>query len=125
MRENRTSGSEGGAAETNRPFLPLCATASVFGRRGVSPLQVYVLRPVTESNCVLATGGGKQLEVKGQSATKVNSIRPGCLASLPSYGEAQTGAIRRPSTLMGNVRKRPTEQPGGWRWNGPKARHMK
>jgi len=23
----------------------------------------------------------------------VNSIRPGCLASLPSYGEAQTGNV--------------------------------
>ncbi len=42
---------------------PSSATVSVFGQRGVSPLQVCTLRPVTESNCVLVRGGGKQLEV--------------------------------------------------------------
>ena len=33
MRENRTYGSEGGAAETNRPFLPLSRLTEV-GRFG-------------------------------------------------------------------------------------------
>ena len=75
------------------------ASVSLFGRRGVSPLQVYVLRPVTESNCVVARRGGKQLEVNDQSVTIVNSIRPGCLASLPSYGEAQNLC----DTASGNI----------------------
>ena len=101
------------------------ASASVFGRRGASPLQVYVLRPVTESNCVVVRRGGKQLEVNDQSVTVVNSIRPGCLASLPSYGEAQTDERRKPMTLRGSVSKRSWEQSGVWRRNGWKARHMK
>jgi len=93
MRENRTSGSEGRESETNRTSLPLCAFASLFDQRGVSPLQVDALRPVSESNCVVVRRGGKQLEENDQSVTVVNSIRPGCLASLPSYGEAQTGNV--------------------------------
>lgn len=103
MRENRTSGSEGGEAQTNGPSLPLCAFASEFEQWGASPHQVDVLRPVVDRNCVTARWGGEQRKANGQSATKVNSIRPGCLASLPSYGEAQTGAIRKSRTLMGNV----------------------
>ena len=102
----------------SRRSLQEGASASVFGRRGVSPLQVYVLRPVTESNCVSVRRGGKQLEVNDQSVTVVNSIRPGCLASLPSYGEAQTDERRKPMTLRGSVSKRSWEQSGGWRWNG-------
>ena len=104
MREIRTSGSEGGGTSVLPTPIPLGgpgghgwvptaqdgAFVSLFGRRGASPLQVDVLRPVTESNCVVARRGGKQLEVNDQSVTVVNSIRPGCLASLPSYGEAQT-----------------------------------
>ncbi len=43
------------------------APVSVFGLGGVSPLQAYTLRPVINSNCVLARGGGKQLEMNGQS----------------------------------------------------------
>ena len=76
-----------------RPSAPV----SVFGWKGVSPFQAYALRPVTESNCVLATGGGKQLEVNDQSVTFVNSIRPGRLASLLGNGEAQTclGSLSR------------------------------
>jgi len=31
MRENRTYGSEGGAAETNRPSLPLSADRQILG----------------------------------------------------------------------------------------------
>jgi hypothetical protein len=79
------------------------AFASEFRQWGASPHQVDVLRPVVDHNCVTARWGGEQRETNGQSATKVNSIRPGCLASLPSYGEAQTGANRKPRTLMGNV----------------------
>ena len=79
------------------------AFVSVFGQRGVSPLQVNALRPVSESNCVVVRRGGKQLEENDQSVTVVNSIRPGCLASLPSYGEAQTDESRKPMTLRGSV----------------------
>jgi hypothetical protein len=63
MRETRTSGSEGGETEINRSSLPLCASVSVFGRKGVSPFQAYALRPVTERNCVAARRGGEQREV--------------------------------------------------------------
>lgn len=69
------------------------AFASLFDPRGVSPLQVGALRPVSESNCVVARRGGKQLEENDQSVTFVNSIRPVCLASLPSYGEARTVTV--------------------------------
>jgi len=72
------------------------AFVSVFGQRGGSPLQEDALRPVSESNCVLVTRGGKQLEENNQSVTNVNSFRPGCLASLPSYGEAQTDDVGSP-----------------------------
>ncbi len=97
---------------------------SLFGRRGASPLQVDVLRPVTESHCVVVRRGGKQLEVNDQSVTVVNSIRPDCLASLLGTGEAQT-RFGKPATLRGSVLKRSWEQSGGWRRNGPKARYMK
>jgi hypothetical protein len=69
MRETRTSGSEGGEPQANGTSLPLCAPVSVLGQRGESPLQVDALRPVTERNCVLARGGGKQREVNDQSVT--------------------------------------------------------
>jgi hypothetical protein len=52
--------------------------------------QAAALRPVTDRNCVFARGGGKQREVNDQSVTEVNSIRPGCLASLLGTGEAPT-----------------------------------
>ena len=97
------------------------AFVSGSGLRGASPLQVDVLRPVVNRNCVAARRGGEHRKTNGQSATKVNSIRPGWLASLPSYGEAQSGAIRKPTTLRGNVSKRSLEQPGGWRQNGWKS----
>ncbi len=103
-----------------RPSAPV----SVSGLRGGSPLQADALRPVSESNCVLVKGGGKQLEENDQSVTFVNSIRPGCLASLLGNGEAQT-RFGKPSTLRGSVLKRLQEQSGGWRRNGPKARYMK
>ena len=97
----------------------------VSGLRGGSPLQADALRPVSESNCVLVKGGGKQLEENDQSVTFVNSIRPGCLASLLPIGEAQTDAGRKPVALRGSVSKRRREQSGGWRRNGRKARYMK
>jgi hypothetical protein len=43
------------------------APASVHSQRGESPLQVYALRPVAESNCVAAMRGGKQLEANDRS----------------------------------------------------------
>ncbi len=59
-----------------------------------------------------------------QSVTQVNSIRPGCLASLLGKGEAQT-RLGKSVALRGSVRKRRRKQSGGWRRNGRKARHMK
>jgi len=67
MGEIRTYGSEGGGTELNRFSRPLCAPASVFGQEGESPFQASTLRPVTDSNCVSARRGGKQLEVNEQS----------------------------------------------------------
>ena len=125
MREIRPSGSEGGGTQPNESSLPLCAWVGEHGQRGGSPLQVDVLRPVADRNCVAARRGGEHREANGQSATRVNSIRPGCLASLPSYGEAQIGAIRKPTTLKGNVSKRSSEQSGGWRRNGRKSKFIK
>jgi hypothetical protein len=82
------------------------------------------LRPETESNCVLARGGGKQLEVNDQSETQVNSIRPQHAASLLANGEARTGETRKSTTLRGSVIKRSWSEMGGWSRNGRKARHM-
>ena len=109
-----------GTVRTADPSAPV----SVFGQRGVSPLQVRALRPATERNCVLARGGGKQREVNDQSVTRVNSIRPCCAASLLGKGEARTGAIRKPTTLRGSVSKRSWGRLGGWRRNGRTARHV-
>ena len=67
MRENRTHGSEGGVTQTNALSLPLCASVSVYDRRGASPLQVIVLRLVAEGNCVAVRRGGEQPEAKDQS----------------------------------------------------------
>jgi len=66
-------------------------SASVFCRKGASPFQVYALRLVADRNCVAVRRGGEYREANGQSATKVNSIRPGVSASLLPSGEAQTG----------------------------------
>jgi hypothetical protein len=73
------------------------ASERVRDLSGASPLRAYVLRPVTEGNCVATRRGGEQPEVNGQSATQtsgtlveVNSIRQGVLASLLANGEAQT-----------------------------------
>jgi hypothetical protein len=44
------------------------APTSALVQRGVNPLQAYVLRPVTEGNCVAVRRGGEQLEVRDQSA---------------------------------------------------------
>src|SRR5215468_10553670 len=43
------------------------APESASGQRGESPLQAYVLRPVSDCNCVAARRGGEQQEVNGQS----------------------------------------------------------
>jgi hypothetical protein len=45
------------------------AFVSVSGQKGVSPLQVDALRPVSEGNCIAVRRGGKQLEENGQSVT--------------------------------------------------------
>ena len=107
--------------------LRTCPSASVnvFGQRGGSPCQADAHRPVSEGNCVLVTRGGKQLEEIDQSVTRVNSIRPGCLASLLGSGQAQTDVRRKPRRLRGSVSRRSEEQSGGWRRNDRKARHTK
>ncbi len=46
-----------------------CAFESLVEQRGVSRIQVAALRPVSESNCVAARRGGKQLEENDQSVT--------------------------------------------------------
>ncbi len=88
------------------------ALVSEHGQRGASPLQADVLRPVADRNCVVARRGGEHREANG-------------LASLPSCGEAQIGAIRKSTTLKGNVSKRSSKQSGGWRRNGWKSRFIK
>ena len=113
------------ASPPGQQVVRASASVSVPGQRGASPLQVDALRPVTEGNCVAARRGGKQPEVNDQSATQVNSIRPARAASPLAKGEAQTGANRLPPTLRGSVSKRWGGRGGGWRRNGPKARHMK
>jgi len=40
--------------------------------------------PVVNRNCVAVRWGGEHRETNNQSATKVNSIRPGVVASLHS-----------------------------------------
>ena len=57
-------------AETETPTRlksVVCAPESACGQRGVSPLQAYALRPVTECNCVAKRRGGGQQEVNDQS----------------------------------------------------------
>jgi hypothetical protein len=55
-----SSGERAGCA---RPSAPV----SVLNQRGASPLQVYLLRPVTDCNCVVVRRGGEQQEVNDQS----------------------------------------------------------
>ncbi len=45
----------------------LSASVSVYDQRGVSPLQVNVLRLVAEGNCVAVKRGGEQPKAKDQS----------------------------------------------------------
>src|SRR5512135_944100 len=111
------------ALRVSRPEAVACASVSVQGQGGASPPQVDALRPVTDGNRVAARRGGKQPEVNGQSATKVNSIRPSRAASLQAKGEAQTGDSRMPPTLRGSVSKRWEGRGGGWRRNGRTALH--
>jgi hypothetical protein len=111
------------ALRVTRPEAVACASVSVQGQGGASPPQVDALRPVTDGNRVAARRGGKQPEVNGQSATKVNSIRPSRVASLQAKGEAQTGDSRMPPTLRGSVSKRWEGRGGGWRRNGWTALH--
>lgn len=110
---------------TDGQGCPCQCVCKWFGLRGESPLQVDVLRPVADRNCVAARRGGEHRKANGQSVTQVNSIRPGCSASLLVNGEAQTGAIRKQRKLRGNVTKRSVEQSGGWRRNGRKSKPMK
>src|ERR1700692_4301536 len=50
MREIRTSGSEGGGAEANRPSLPLCSTLRVWNGPGSSPGQVCATTTATKTH---------------------------------------------------------------------------
>ena len=111
------------ARRVTRPEAVAGASVSVRGQGGASPPQVDALRPVTDGNRVAARRGGKQPEVNGQSATKVNSIRPSRAVSLQAKGEAQTGISRMPPTLRGSVSKRWEGRGGGWRRNGQTAWH--
>jgi hypothetical protein len=108
-----------------RSSVGMRASASVLGRRGVSPLQARAHRPVTEGNCVAARRGGEQPEVNFQSATQVNSIRPCRLASLRIQGEACSGGSRTLMTLVCESKSDHGGRWGVWRRNGQKARHMK
>ena len=56
--------------------------------------------PVFERNRVAARRGGEQREKKESSVAIANSIRPDCLASLRTEGEARTCVNRKPMTLM-------------------------
>src|SRR5277367_4622323 len=97
-----------------------CASASESVRvsRGASPLRANVLRPVTKSNCVAARPGGEQQEVKVQSVTQVNSIRPDGPGSLLTSDELQTRVLcGKPVALKGNVTKRRRGPSGGWSRN--------
>jgi hypothetical protein len=93
-------------------------SVSVPSQRGASPLQADALRLVADRNCVAARRGGKQRKANDQSATQVNSIRPGRVTSLLASGEVQTGFSRLPATLRGSVSKRSRDSHGGWRRNG-------
>ena len=99
-------------------------SVSVFSQKGGSPFQAYVLRLVAEWNCVAARRGGEYREAKGQSATKVNSIRPGVSASLLPSGEAQTRSTWLPSKRK--FAKAPSivqRWPGSQAWpSGPRPR---
>jgi hypothetical protein len=63
MREIRQSGSEGGVARKRHPYPYVRLRVTVH--RGRKSLTGGASRRVTESNCVVATRGGEQLEVNG------------------------------------------------------------
>ena len=54
------------------------APVKAVDQKGESPFQANVTSLKTESNCVLARGGGEQLEVNDQSVTfrELNSAKP-------------------------------------------------
>jgi hypothetical protein len=87
MRENRTSGSEGGAAQPNASSLPLCAPRRAGHQEGSSPSLARCCLPVIESNCVARRRGGEQLKMNNQSVIPVNPIRPDDVTSLRGNGE--------------------------------------
>ena len=63
------------AGPTTRPMefvsqrVPASAPVKAVDQEGESSFQVNVTNLKTESNCVLARGGGEQLEVNDQSVT--------------------------------------------------------
>src|SRR6266568_8518227 len=69
------------------PAIVRAQARSIQG--GASPLQVILLRPVADRNCVTVRWGGEQREATESSVAQANSIRPCCLASLRLKGEAQ------------------------------------
>ena len=56
MREIRTYGSEGGAAQANASSLPLCAPVSACHQSGESPLHVHASS--VKSNVTASPRGG-------------------------------------------------------------------
>src|SRR5215467_10682630 len=56
------------------PAIVRSRARSVQG--GASPLQVILLRPVADRNCVAARRGGEQRKATEPSVAKANSIRP-------------------------------------------------
>ena len=64
-----------------RPVIARLGRATVRSRArsvqgGASPLQVNLLRPVSNRNCVAVRRGGEQRKVTEPSVAKANSIRP-------------------------------------------------
>ncbi len=67
MRENRTYGSEGGAAETNRPFLPLSKFVQADGHVSVASARISVpAGPIISRHSLRARGSYSLTVVLGQ-----------------------------------------------------------
>ena len=68
--------------------LRLSAFASELNLLGESPGQEDEFDPVVDRNCVTARWGGEHRKAKGQSETKVNSMRPFHRGEPAVHGEA-------------------------------------
>lgn len=67
MRENRTSGSEGGGTELNRSFLPLFASPTPTSSRGLTTGSAGA--PACWCNGMVTAGGGGSVSI-GRSAVR-------------------------------------------------------